>query len=136
MTGFRCKPFYLGTLSISQKFVYTAHNNKTSSNTPKASTQGKHTKRVTSEKSANFVREHINMFARVQSHYCRQKTQKEYLEGALSIKKMYELYTDFVKEKGCTPVKFCIYRNIFCKEFNISFYKCRSGLKKTGRKCS
>nr|CAI5865599.1 unnamed protein product [Callosobruchus analis] len=31
---------------------------------------------------------------------------------------MYELYIEFVQEKGCEPVKFCIYRNVF---FNLGF---------------
>ena len=38
-----CKPFYLGTLSISQKKVYTTHSNKTDCETPKPNGRGKGT---------------------------------------------------------------------------------------------
>lgn len=118
-----CKLFYCGTLCISQKPIYNVHKNKTISNTPGATAQGKHKKKFTSQESANLVKEHINMFPRVQSHYCRPDTQKEYLEGDLSIQRMYDLYTTFVQEKGFAPVKYCIYRKIFCTQFNISFHK-------------
>nr|CAI5865598.1 unnamed protein product [Callosobruchus analis] len=82
-----CKLFYCGTLSISQKPIYTAHKHKTSSNTPQCSTQGKHKKKFTSEESINLVKEHINMFPRISSHYCRATSKREYLEADLSIKK-------------------------------------------------
>lgn len=36
---------------------------------------------------------------------------------------MYDLYSTFVQEKGFAPVKYCIYRKIFCTQFNISFNK-------------
>lgn len=118
-----CKLFYCGTLGISQKPVYTVHKHKTATNTLRSSNQGKHKKRVTSDEAANLVRQHINLFPRIESHYCRANTKREYLEGDLSIAKLYELYTDYIAEKGFEPVKMCIYRKIFCTEFNISFNK-------------
>ncbi|XP_072383854.1 uncharacterized protein, partial [Diabrotica undecimpunctata] len=120
-----CKDFYTGTLCISQKPIYTVHNNKTSTKTLPESKQGKHQKRVTSLEDSNLVKEHINMIPRVESHYCRKKTNKEYLESGLSIKKLYELYLDFAGECKKNPVSFAVYRKIFCNYFNIAFHKPR-----------
>lgn len=113
--------FYCGTLNISQKPIYTVHKHKTETNTLRSSNQGKHKKRFTSDEEADLVRQHINMFPRIESHYCRANTKREYIEGDLSIEKMYALYKDFVTERGLDPVKIWIYRKIFCTEFNISF---------------
>lgn len=120
-----CKPFYTGTLCISQKPIYTVHKNKTATNTLRESTQGKHKKRVTSPDDTDFVKEHINMLPRVQSHYCRKRSNKEYLESELNIKKLYEMYLEYANEKEKSPVSFCIYRKIFCNCFNIAFHKPR-----------
>lgn len=40
-----CKPFFLGTLSISQKTVYNVHQNKSLTGIPKADARGKHAKK-------------------------------------------------------------------------------------------
>lgn len=120
-----CKMFYTGTLCISQKPIYTVHTNKTTTNTLRESTQGKHQKRVTSQEDMDFVKEHINMIPRVKSHYCRKASNKDYLESGMSIKKLYEMYLEYANEKEKSPVSFCVYRKIFCTSFNIAFHKPR-----------
>lgn len=118
-----CKLFYCGTLGISQKPIYTVYKHSTETNTLRKSIQGKHRKKVTSDEAANLVREHIKMFPVVESHYCRADIKRQYIEGDLSIRKMYDMYEDFIREKGLTPVKINVYRKIFCTEFNYSFNK-------------
>lgn len=118
-----CKTFYCGTLAISQKPIYTAHKRSTISNTLQKSTQGKHRKKYTSDDATNLVRKHISMFPKVESHYCRADSKREYLEGNLSIMKMYDMYKDFARENDANPVKIHVYRKIFCTEYNYSFNK-------------
>lgn len=117
--------FYTGTLSISQKPIYTVHNNKTTTNTLRESTQGKHQKRVTSQEDTDFVKEHINMLPRVKSHYCRKASNKDYLESDMTIKTVYKMYLEYANEKEKSQVSFCMYRKIFCTSFNIAFHKPR-----------
>lgn len=118
-----CKLFYCGTLAISQKPIYTAHEKKNSStNTPGRCSQGKHTKKIISDDEKTLVMEHINSFPRVPSHYCRADSNREYLDQCLNIKKMYELYVTVAQEKNVTPVKESAYRNIFCNNFNLYFH--------------
>uniref|UniRef100_A0A6P7F6Z3 Uncharacterized protein LOC114325349 n=1 Tax=Diabrotica virgifera virgifera TaxID=50390 RepID=A0A6P7F6Z3_DIAVI len=76
-----CKKFYLGTLSISQKPVYTVHNNKDEvTNTPKPDGRGKsaQSSRRLNEEIKETVRNHIKSFPNVESHYCRATTQRKY----------------------------------------------------------
>lgn len=118
-----CKMFFLGTLAISQKPVYTAHKTKNSTtNTATTDMRGRSLKsRRTPHGNIDFAREHIHSFPRVESHYCRAKTTKEYLDSNLSIQSMYELYREKCDEQNKAPVKESMYSKIFNTEFNMSF---------------
>lgn len=123
-----CKSFYLGTLSSSQKPVYNVHSKKDiSTGIPKSDERGLYKKKnnVTVE-SKNYVKNHINRFPCVESHYCRASTSKKYLESHLNITKMYDLYVELCQETNVTPVKSSMYRRIFCTEFNLDFHKPKS----------
>ncbi|KAK3790812.1 hypothetical protein RRG08_038303 [Elysia crispata] len=82
---------------------------------------GKYVKNCTSNDQLDQVRSHINSFPRIPSHYCRQSTNKEFLEKALNITKMYGLYKDWCSESEFTAVKQHKYSEIFNSEFNIGF---------------
>jgi len=45
-----------------------------------------------SEWQLNLIRQHINSYFRMESHYCRQTTKKQYLDSSLSVAKMYEQF--------------------------------------------
>ena len=64
--------------------------------------RGKHTTRSNKILAAvdNSIHEHINLFPKVESHYCRQSSSKDYLEENLNISKMYSLYVEWMKNKN------------------------------------
>lgn len=79
-----CKNFFLGTLSISQKPVYTAHMTKNlNTNTATEDKRGKSASRRVPEGSIDFEKTPINYFPKVESHYCMATTAREYLEQIL-----------------------------------------------------
>ena len=54
--------------------------------------RGKHDKHAkVSDKQKNGFIPHIDSFPVIESHYCRAKTNKKYLEAGLSIQKMYDI---------------------------------------------
>ncbi|KAF2882424.1 hypothetical protein ILUMI_23743 [Ignelater luminosus] len=67
------------------------------------SLQGSHTKYCIPAADKQLVRDHVNSFPGIDSHYCRARTQREYVESTLNIKKMYELYVKFATEKQFVP---------------------------------
>lgn len=124
-----CKPFYLGTLSISQKPIYNVHKNKDEhTNTPKQDGRGKsaNSGRRLSEEKRDMIKDHINSFPAVESHYCRSTTSRKYLDSNLSLVKMYALYKEKCLTENLEPVKLSMYRHIFVTEFNIDFHKRKS----------
>ena len=77
-----CKEFYLSTLAISQKMVYNVHEKKESvSGATKPDGWGKHGKQSrVSDVNRQKVVDHINYFPVIDSHYCRARTNKKYLD--------------------------------------------------------
>lgn len=64
------------------------------------------------------------MFPRVDSHYCRASTDRQYLAEELNIKKMHRLFIEWRKTLGeNSSVKESFYREIFKTKFNLFFYR-------------
>lgn len=70
----------------------------------------------------DFVKEHINSFPTVESHYTRKNSEKKYLPSDLNISSMYRLYKEWCESKNINIVSIHQYRKIFCTEFNYSFF--------------
>ena len=68
------------------------------------------------------VKTHINSFPKMESHYCRKSTKRQYLASNLNITRMYELYKDQQKSKNKLFVRQAVYRTIFLTEFNLGFH--------------
>lgn len=75
------------------------------------------------------VKNHIESFPTVASHYCRKTTERQYLDPNLSIRKMYDLYVQEAKERERnTNVKEKIvseitYRRCFGENYNLAFFR-------------
>ncbi|KAK4886758.1 hypothetical protein RN001_003029 [Aquatica leii] len=111
-----CKNFYLSTLDICQTPIYTAHSKRDISNIPNVPKQRKYTNHKIPDDDVNVVKQHIESFPAVDSHY---------LDPNLNIKKMYSLYVEFCEETNKQSVKESFYRKIFCNEYNIFFHEAK-----------
>jgi hypothetical protein len=71
-----CQSYYLSTLNISSHRVFYFHkfNKSLTTGTPLQSKSGKHVKKRLPEESKQVVRDHINLFPRIEAHYSRKKT--------------------------------------------------------------
>ena len=118
-----CKTFFLHTLNVSDKTVTTALNKLSASGTVCWDKRGKHMNRKKVPAAIrSSVRDHIMMFPKVESHYCRANSSRQYLESGLSVALMYDLYVQHQKEKGEEYASNCTYRKIFKSDFNLSFF--------------
>ena len=86
--------------------------------------RGKHDNRPNSypDEMLNEVRQHIESFPVMESHYCRKDTKKKYLEENLNLSKMYSMYEFDKKEKKEDYVAEQKYCKIFNTEYNYSFF--------------
>ncbi|XP_072393562.1 uncharacterized protein [Diabrotica undecimpunctata] len=120
-----CRNFFCKTLSISMDVVTHAVINKDCIGTFSGDDKrGRHTPiNKTRPELIQQVKSHIESFPSMESHYSRKSTKRQYLDRNLNIAKMYSLYLALYKEKKWIPVSEITYRRIFCREYNLSFFK-------------
>ena len=71
----------------------------------------------------NSIVEHISSIPRVESHYSRSDSAREYIDGALSIADMHRNYEEQRVASGKSAANYAAYLQIFNTEFNIGFFK-------------
>ena len=118
-----CKEFYLSTLDISQKRISNHHASKQSGGTPARLAWGKSINNAVDEAVKESIRTHIKSIPRIESHYYREDTNKEYIsQYGLNVTSLYRKYVEKCVEDGSVPRKLHLYRENFNTEFNIAFH--------------
>lgn len=118
-----CQNFFQKTLNISNGPINKAFEGSDDGVFTAEDKRGKrspHNK--TKQEDVAFVKQHIEMFPTMESHYCRKNTHRRYLDAKLSIRKMFSLYSEYCKENNRIPVSHSMYRKIFCECYNLSFF--------------
>ncbi|XP_060554953.1 uncharacterized protein LOC132715878 [Ruditapes philippinarum] len=121
-----CKQFYLDTLDISEAVAYSALSKKCAYGGITSKDQrGRHKNRPNKipHDIVTDIKQHIASFPRVESHYCRKSSNKEYLEADLNLSKLYDLYKERCCMNNYVPQSIHTYRHIFNTQFNIAFNK-------------
>lgn len=119
-----CKMFFLKTLHISHgpidKALKGANEIRIFSKPDK---RGRNTpSNKTPEELIRKVKNHIESFPTIESHYCRKTSQRQYLDLALTITKMYNLYLQEYPQR-MNYISEITYRRIFGTNYNLAFYK-------------
>ena len=121
-----CRKFFCKTLAISKKTVqYVLRNRNALGHFESPNVEGsRKAVNKTSDERESLVREHVESFPRIESHYCRANTAATYLSPELNISEMYRLYVhDFCVRRNITdPVTKGVYRRIFVSDFIIRFF--------------
>nr|CAH7755764.1 unnamed protein product [Callosobruchus chinensis] len=117
-----CKKFFINTLSISDKFLRTSLSKITKTGAVEKDRRGGRYKSLSDKDNElrRLVAEHINKFPKMESHYCRENSSRQYLYPDLTLRKMYELYLDESK-KHKDIASMSTYVRVF-KEMNLSFH--------------
>lgn len=121
-----CKIFLLNTLSIGEKTLRNVAD-KISDNplyimTP-VDNRGKHGKQCKlSDELVQSVRDHINSIPRVESHYLRSNTSREFIDGSLTVAELHRSYKTLRQAVGKDAVNYDAYHRIFSNDFNIGLF--------------
>lgn len=85
--------------------------------------RGKHTNHATvSPEIKNSVRVFINAIPRMESHYLRKQTSREFIEGGKTLADLYRDYKALREEVNLPYAHPTMFYRIFKQEFNISFF--------------
>lgn len=118
-----CQTYFTATLGISTTVIRTALQKKNDVGMLESERRGKHGKQKRIDDSIrNQIRDHINLFPRVEAHYVRKDSKRQYLQQSLTLSKMYKLYQDWCAENRFEVAKFWLYEDIFYDEFNLGFH--------------
>jgi len=95
-TRFRvCKHFFKAILDINDRPIRTVISKRGIPTSLQTELRGKHTKhRTISDKLKNYVRQHIDSILRIESHYLRAQTTREYIAGEYSLWSLWRDYRD------------------------------------------
>ena len=119
-----CKSFFLNTLNIGKKTIECSLKRKCHGGFYGTDRRGRHTPaNKTDDQTIGHIKNHIESFPAVESHYTRKSTSKKFLSQDQSIRKMYDLYKTKCEEDQMKPVSEKVYRDVFCNEYNFSFHK-------------
>ncbi|XP_060809417.1 uncharacterized protein LOC132903927 [Amyelois transitella] len=119
-----CKIFFKRTLGINDRPIRTVIEKFNSTGIIEPELRGKHKNhgtKVSAELLAT-VKRHIDSIPRIESHYLRQQTSREYIEGGKTLTDLYRDYKKDCEKNGSDYVKINIYRKVFKEDFNISFF--------------
>lgn len=122
-----CSKLFLNTLSISCRMVNTPFSKLTlEDGNIQGDMRGRHSRKSNeiNERKKDKVKEHINSFAPIESHYLRSRTTRKYIDGDLTVSKMHRLFLEWLKEHNDNENNVTLrqYRDIFNGYFNIGFY--------------
>lgn len=115
-----CKIMFLNTLSISEKTMRTSLAKVQNSGVIETEKRGGRQSHLQAKdvKIREVIVAHISKFPRMESHYCRRSSTREYLHSDLSISKMHYM---FLNENSTLRVSYSTYANVF-NSFKLSFH--------------
>ena len=120
-----CKTMFLNTLDINDSWVKPAFKKLGSGSSVAEDIRGKGNKKSIPPNIIENVKQHINLFPKLPSHYVRKKNKRKYLDESLNIRKMYNFYLEWMsKEKpGEELATQRQYRGVFTGNFDLHFFK-------------
>ncbi|KAG6457883.1 uncharacterized protein LOC119190807 [Manduca sexta] len=121
-----CKTIFLSTYSINERLVRTAWDKYDGSTLIEKDMRGKHKNhnRIVDDEMVMSICAHVNSFVPVESHYNRAASKRLYLDGDLSIARMFNLYKEWPELNNHlnTASSLRQYRDIVNTHFNLSFH--------------
>ncbi|KAL0830185.1 hypothetical protein ABMA28_003642 [Loxostege sticticalis] len=126
-----CKTMFLKTLAVSESIIETTFKKYDGVSDFEEDQRGKHDhhKSVITDEMIKSECDHVNSFVPVESHFIRKDSTKLYLDGSLSLSRMYKLYNEWFDQnlysaKATTERQ---YRDIVNKKFNLGFHIPKKG---------
>ncbi|XP_050506636.1 uncharacterized protein LOC126884617 [Diabrotica virgifera virgifera] len=121
-----CQKFFLNTLDVSLSIIRTVRNKVFDMNNPMPlleDRRGKHEHHPSVGKSLkNIAIKFIESIPRVESHYVRANSSREYISGGRNLSDIYRDYVKMCTDKKEKYINYVMFHKIFNTEFNISFF--------------
>lgn len=114
----------MNTLDVGDRFIRTTWKKAEGKAIVEKDKRGNFDRKETvSTQIKDKIISHINSFQRIESHYLRAQTTREFLDGSLTVAQMYRYYKTEQEAEGLPVAKKCTYEHIFNTKFNLSFFQ-------------
>ncbi|XP_030764271.1 uncharacterized protein LOC115888640 [Sitophilus oryzae] len=118
-----CKVFFKNTLGINDRPIRTVIDKINSEGVVEPEMRGKHGKQTKiSKDTITGIKKHIELVPRIESHYLRKQTTREFIDGGKNLMDLFRDYKEDCLKEGRQPAQFHSYRKIFKTDYNISFF--------------
>ncbi|CAK1601215.1 unnamed protein product [Parnassius mnemosyne] len=119
-----CKTFFINTLGICDRQIRTVKKKTDPQGFLTTDIRGKHVSRQPIDPALiENIKQHINSIPRIESHYLRAATTREYISGDRTLTDIWKDFDKIQKQEGKPSCDYWIYYEIFTKQFNISFFQ-------------
>ena len=89
----------------------------------KTDQRGKHKNHPTVDlEVSNGIKEHINSIPRIESHYTRADSSRDYIDGSKSLAQIHRDYVEICRENNRPFGNYALFHRIFTEQYNISFF--------------
>ncbi|CAG4992700.1 unnamed protein product [Parnassius apollo] len=120
-----CKTFLINTLGITQRIIRSVIDGKARNDgfTP-PDQRGKHGKQCKLQPEViQAVKDHIESIPKVESHYLRANTSRQFIDGGLTVAALHRNYSEIQKQQNTPIVNYDVYSRIFNQDFNNGVFK-------------
>lgn len=118
-----CKTFFKATLNINDRPIRTALKKTNGEGFIIDDKRGKHGKQPqVNPEIKDSVRIFINAIPRIESHYLRAQTTREYIDSSKNLADLYRDYKEEREKQQLQYANYVMFNRIFNGEYNISFY--------------
>ncbi|XP_062529653.1 uncharacterized protein LOC134200558 [Bombyx mori] len=121
-----CKTFFMKTLDISDRAIRTVKSKIDEHGILAQDLRGHHSNHVrVDEELLNDIKQFIDAIPRIESHYIRQYSTREYIDGGKTISDLFRDFKENQNQNNKAAGKYCTFYKVFTQDYNISFFRPR-----------
>ncbi|CAG9813604.1 unnamed protein product [Phaedon cochleariae] len=115
-----CKVFFISTLGITTRCIRSVISKRKEGHFEDK--RGRHGNQKQIPDLKDDIRNHISSIPKIDSHYTRAHSEKQYIEGGKTLTDLYRDYKNLCEQAGKSVASLTTYRDIFYYEFNLAFF--------------
>ncbi|KAM3960074.1 uncharacterized protein ACR2FA_005875 [Aphomia sociella] len=121
-----CKTFFMKTLDISDRVIRTVKSKIDEHGILAQDLRGQHSNHVrVDEQLLNDIKQFIDAIPRIESHYIRQNSTREYIDGGKTISDLFRDFKENQNKNNKAAGSYCTFYKVFTQDYNISFFRPR-----------
>ncbi|XP_064076612.1 uncharacterized protein LOC135194702 [Vanessa tameamea] len=121
-----CKTFFIKTLDISDRVIRTVKDKIDKHGFLSRDRRGQHINHIRiDEQLIKDIKEFIDAIPRIESHYIREYSTREYIDGGKTISDVFRDFEEAQNKNKKAAGRYCTFYKKFTQDYNILFFRPR-----------